>query len=472
MTITASFFLFMAGFLVVGLLSYLKSRGTASDYYLASSSVPPWLVGLSAVATNNSGYMFIGVIGYTYVAGLSALWLMFGWISGDLIASLLVHRRLREATGDTGAVSYAGLLAGWDGADRPLLRRSIALLSLLFLTTYAAAQLLAGSKALQVLLAWPHYAGALMGAALVVIYCLAGGIRASIWTDAAQSIVMMVAMALLLWVATDAVGGPAGAWQAMGAVEGFTDWVPADLAFPGLAGGIAFAVSWLFAGLSVMGQPHVMVRFMTLQRADQLVRVRVWYYLWFLLFYGAATGVGLLSRVLLADPASFDAELALPMMAQALLPAPLVGLILAGIFAATISTADSLVLACSATLTHDLMPSPKKQQWHLRGATFAVTLLALALALGFNQSVFSLVIFSWSTLASAFAPLLLLWVWGQRPGQTQALLTLFGGVLAALAWRYLGLHDTLYEGMVGILTGLLVFALTQGWESRRRAVSC
>ncbi|MFO7495109.1 MAG: hypothetical protein R6X05_05685, partial [Desulfobacterales bacterium] len=66
--------------------------------YLASSNIRPSLAGLSAVATNNSGYMFIGVIGFTYVTGLAAMWLMVGWILGDFLASLFIHRRLREVT--------------------------------------------------------------------------------------------------------------------------------------------------------------------------------------------------------------------------------------------------------------------------------------------------------------------------------------------------------------------------------------
>jgi Na+/proline symporter len=92
-----SFVLFLSLFLGIGLWSARRSRGTRSDYYVASRSVRPWLVGQSAVATNNSGYMFIGVMGYTYVTGLASIWLMVGWIVGDLIASLLVHRKLREA---------------------------------------------------------------------------------------------------------------------------------------------------------------------------------------------------------------------------------------------------------------------------------------------------------------------------------------------------------------------------------------
>ena len=93
-----SFVCFLLGFTLIGLSSAWKSRDTRHDYYLASSSVKPWLVGLSAVATNNSGYMFIGVIGYTYNTGLASIWLMFGWIVGDFLASMFVHNRLRAAT--------------------------------------------------------------------------------------------------------------------------------------------------------------------------------------------------------------------------------------------------------------------------------------------------------------------------------------------------------------------------------------
>ena len=102
-------------FTLVGLASMVHSRGTKQDYYLASGNVKPWLVGLSAVATNNSGYMFIGVIGYTYSTGLAAIWLMIGWIAGDFMSSLYVHRRLKNATARSGEVSYAGVLSNWHG---------------------------------------------------------------------------------------------------------------------------------------------------------------------------------------------------------------------------------------------------------------------------------------------------------------------------------------------------------------------
>jgi SSS family transporter len=457
-----SFLLCLFLFTVIGIASSWKSRGTKRDYYLASSNVRPWLVGLSAVATNNSGYMFIGVIGYTYVTGLASIWLMIGWIAGDFLASLYIHSRLRKASERTREVSYAGVLSHWYGQNNSVLQRLIAVISLLFLLTYAGAQLIAGSKALHVLFDWPLWAGAVLGSVLVMIYCIAGGIRASIWTDAAQSIVMIVAMAILLYVASDALGGVSAAIGQMNTIDGFMDWFPRDMPLPGLAGGLMFIISWLFAGMSVIGQPHIMVRFMTLARTIDMRQARIWYYLWFLAFYAMATAVGMLARIHIADTGTFDAELALPTMAQLLLSPPLVGLILAGIFAATMSTADSLILSCSAALTHDLLPHTIEKTWMLKLSTILITLVALVLALNNNLSVFSMVIMAWSGLASAFAPLLIVLAMGGRPSQQASIIAMIAGFSVALCWRLLGWHEFIYEGLPGIAAGLLILWIARG----------
>lgn len=446
----------MGLFVVIGLSSLFKSQNTKQDYYLASASVSPGLVGLSAVATNNSGYMFIGVIGYIYTTGLASIWLMLGWIAGDFLASSFVHARLRNATEKTGQVSYAGILSHWNGEKNKSLQRVIAIISLVFLLAYASAQLVAGSKALHVLLGWPMWAGAVLGSIMVVFYCIAGGIRASIWTDAAQSIVMIFSMGLLLVTAINAQGGVSVTINQLSHINGFLDWFPKDLALPGLAGGILFAVSWMFAGLSVIGQPHIMVRFMALNDLKKMRQARFWYYSWFLLFYCMATAIGLLSRIYLGDIATFDAELALPTMAQQLLSPAFVGLILAGIFAATMSTADSLILSCSAALTHDLLPHDIEDTRLLKVATALITLTALLWALFNSQSVFSLVIMAWSGLASAFAPLLIALCLGGKPNEKTCLLAILIGLGSAMLWRYIGWNSAVYEGMAGIIAGLLV----------------
>lgn len=463
----ASFLIFLGIFVAIGVSSVLKSRGTKKDYYLASSSVSPALVGLSAVATNNSGYMFIGVIGYTYATGLAAIWIMFGWLAGDFIASTFIHSKLRKSTQETKEISFAGVLSNWTGEKFVVLQRIVGAISLVFLLAYAGAQLVAGSKALHVLLGWPSSTGAIIGAILVVLYCIAGGIRASIWTDAAQSVVMITAMTMLLVVALIEKGGVGSAIAQMNQIEGFMNLTPDDLVVPGILGGFIFAISWGFAGFSVIGQPHIMVRFMTLENNNKMLTARVYYYIWFTAFYAMATAVGMLARIYLVDTAAFDAELALPTMAQELLPGMLAGVILAGIFAATMSTADSLVLSCSAAVTHDLIPHNIERPWLIKVFTVLITAAALGWALIGTQSVFSLVILAWSGLASAFAPLLIVLCLGMKPNQTLSVIAVISGLGTALLWRYLGWHSAAYEGMAGIIVGLIV--LGAGYVFQKQA---
>lgn len=464
-----SFVLCMAIFLAVGLASARLRKNNQQDYYLASHSVSPWLVGLSAVATNNSGYMFIGVIGYTYAVGLSAGVLMFGWILGDFLASLLVHKKLRAVALNSGQSSYVGALNQWAGFSGNHFRVVAALLSLLFLLAYASAQLVAGSKALQVLLHWPAWMGAVMGALLVLCYCIAGGIRASIWTDAAQSVVMIVAMGIMLVSAVIALGGVTSVYESLNAIDGFFSLSPAAVLLPGYAGVAVFFVGWLVAGFSVIAQPHIMVRFMALSSAQGFALARFWYYLWFIVFYMMATAVGMLARIYLPDTQGFDAELALPTMAVELLPSFLVGVVLAGIFAATISTADSLLLSCSALLSQDLFPRAFAQRYGMKIATLIATVAALAWALLNQQSVFALVVLSWAMLSACFVPLIILLLWRQTLNQTHALVMMFLGVAAVLCWHWFAPQliknaGDLYQGLPALIMALGFYGVMRFWR--------
>lgn len=467
--IIASFLIILAIFLFVGLASARKATGERTDYYLAGQSVSPWLTGLSAVATNNSGYLFIGVIGYAYATGLSALWLMFGWIVGDYLGSTFIHRKLRNATGVTEEASFASVLSRWYGDDFIYWRRIAAVVMVLFLGAYAAAQISAGGKALEGVLDIDPRIGAVTVAAMIIAYSIAGGIRASIWTDAVQSISMLVALIILCVVAFYVQGGLGDAFAAMQPLdEGrYMNLLPESGELVG-TGGLAFVffvLGWLAAGFSVVGQPHVMVRFMALDDEKNMQRTRVWYYSFFVLFYILAAGLGLLSRLYLPELASDDTELALPRMALQLLPDVFVGLILAGIFAATMSTADSVVLSCSAAITHDLTPERLEHPYLLKGATAAVTIGALVIALSGNQSVFTLVILAWSTLAVAFAPLLTLYALNRRVSEKVAIGLMIGGIAIALIWRYgLSWHGGIYEGLPGIFIPLII-----GWFLSRPA---
>ncbi|SEL06266.1 sodium/proline symporter [Halomonas daqiaonensis] len=460
-----SFIFFMLVFLLIGFSSVLVRRKESTDYLLAGRNLPPSLAGLSAVATNNSGYMFIGVIGYTYSSGMAAIWLMIGWIVGDFLISLVVHRRLRRATGSFDSLTYPTLLGNWFGQNQVGVRVVTALIAVVFLGIYAAAQFSAGSKALNVLFGWQQWLGVVMGATMVLFYCFSGGLRASVWTDAAQSSVMLLGMGLMVWITVSEQGGVQPSWEALNAVSAtYMNWFPTDLAFGGL-GPLLFVIGWLFAGIGVIGQPQIMVRFMSLDSEHSMRRARYYYYGWFTAFYSLAMLVGLMSRLLLPDIADFDVqqdtELALPVMAAELLPGILAGLVLAGLFAATISTADSLILTCSAAISRDLLP----KRWHsyatTRVATLVMIVLALLIALYSNETVFWLVLHAWSGLGAAFAPLLIVYTLGRCPPQWLTISMVVTGPAVVLLYQLLDprLVGTVYEILPGMLAGGLAYAL-------------
>jgi Na+/proline symporter len=184
-----------------------------------------------------------------------------------------------------------------------------------------------------------------------------------------------------------------------------------------------------------------------------------------------ATGVGLMSRLLLPETAAFDAELALPTIALDLLPELLVGVILAGIFAATMSTADSLILSCAGSVTEDLPKSPGRSIRAAKLATVAVTLTALGVALLDSSSVFALVIYAWAGLGAAFGPLLAGYALGFRLDERLALVMVATGVVLVFAWKQVDWLAPFYEGMIAIGAGLMLLVVGRALGLAQRATS-
>jgi SSS family transporter len=459
--IVGSFLFFLLLFLTIGLLSAVKSTGSTKDYLLASSNVKPWLAGLSAIATSNSGFMFVGMIGYTYFYGLSSVWLMFGYIFGDYLTSQFTHQKLRIKTETTSSLSFAGVLSRWHQTDFKKLRFVIGVITIVFLGSYAAAQFQAGSKALHVLFGWNYNVGAVLGAIMVFLYCIAGGIRASIWTDIAQSFVMLGAMLVICIQGLHSMGGVEALWINMKAVDShFVSLFPQDLNIPGIPGYTLFVIGWIFGGIGIVGQPHILVRFMIVDTPQHVNKARFYYYTWYVVFFSLTVVAGLISRILLPATETFDPELALPALATQMLPQILVGLVLAGLFAATMSTADSQILSCSAAFTRDLFPNKKENVLFTKLSTLVVTLVALVIAVYSIKSVFVLAVTAWSALGSAFGPLLFLYTFNTKIRENSAIAMVIGGLVTSLLWRYYGLSQQLLELAPGIIMGFIIYCIS------------
>jgi SSS family transporter len=453
--ILSSFLGFLALFLVIGLLSFFKRKNTTEDYLIAGKSVSPLLVGLSAIATNNSGFLFVGMIGFSYTSGLgAALWFMLGWICGDVAAQLISLRKIQETSRKSNIQSYGGLLSHWNNTNYQWLRRLVGLFTILFLTVYAAAQLKAGTKATEALLGWSPELGIWVSALIVLAYSMAGGIRASIWTDVAQSIVMIVGVLLLMFAGIQYLGGVSQVLTDLSQVEpGYIDIFPDKTPFY-----IALYIAgWFFGGFGVLGQPHIVIRFMSLDDASNINKMRFYYYIWFVVLFSGAIAVGLLARLIFPEVGSFDKEIAFANMALQLLHPVFIGLILAALFAAAMSTADSLILACSAAVTRDIFPTESQNVILAKIATLSVLAIAMWITLSGQQSVFDLVVSAWGMLASAFVPLVIAYSIGRKIPEWLAIATVLVGFTSFVIWYQAGLHSTMYSTAPGILGGLMFY---------------
>lgn len=185
-------------FLGIGYRASTITTYDSTDYLVAGRSISPLLTALSASASKYSGYMFVGLVGYIYHYGLSSVWILLGFLFGDALAFYTLHQKVREESERIKATTFIGLISRWHHNDYTVLRLLLGLIALIFLMTYAAAQFSAGSKTLYAAFNWHHHAGATICAILIIAYCLKGGLRASIWTDAAQAIIMFIALTILL----------------------------------------------------------------------------------------------------------------------------------------------------------------------------------------------------------------------------------------------------------------------------------
>ena len=444
-----SFLLFMTFFAGVGLASMRVKKDTTDDYLVAGRGMHPALAALSAVSTWNSGYMFIGFIGFIFISGYSAIWIAVVSTIGQLVAWIWLYKYIQKEGNERGLRSLSSLVSNETGAPEAKLA---AVLSVFFLSIYAAAQLTAGGVALNSMLGWSEIAGILIGFVLVVAYCYAGGIRASIWTDAAQSCVMIIGSTILCLVALGKVGGFSGLHDTIAGIDpNMVNMFPSGLKF----GATLWVAAFFLGGLGVAGQPQVVSRIMTLNDDKDRKQAMVWFFVWQTPFIALMFLIGLACRAIFPEMLAEDAESGLPKLAQSLNPL-LGGVILASIFAATMSTADSQVLACTAAITDDVKPEWNQDHGKTKKVTLAVAAFATSISLvgqqfpGFGDSVFALVVFAVYGLGGIFVPLILIRMMGYEPDTRHTILMMIAALLGVLVWTVLGYGEYVFPSVPGM----------------------
>jgi sodium/proline symporter len=283
-------------------------------------------------------------------------------------------------------------------------------------------------------------------------------------------------MAVLAVVAGIQVGGPQALMAELAAIEpDLSLLVPPDLRF----GFAIYLAGMIFGGLGVIGQPHVLVRTMTLEDASRLARARVYYFAWLIPFYVMAIWVGLHARVILPElmgSATLSTEQALPLLGIELLPDVLVGLLLAGLFSATMSTADSQILACTTAVTQDLRPKWSDSYGMSKATTLVVTVIALTIALNSGSGVFRLVLDAWAVLSCSLGPLVIIRLLGLPCSERLGVGLVVVGLVVSNVWVASEWAGDTYVNFPGMAVVFATYAVGLGvrrwrttWAARRGA---
>jgi sodium/proline symporter len=412
----------------IGVWAQRRIAGS-EDFHLAGRRMGPVVAALSASASSSSAWTLLGMSGAAYAWGLQAAWLVPAVVSGFFINWVFIAPRLQPASHQDGSLTLVEFLAnGMDGAWQRRLRSLGAIIILFCFTLYVASQFQAAGTAISTALPVGSGAAIVVGGVIVIAYVFLGGFWAASVTDALQGLMMLVVALVLPTVALVAVGGPAGLWAGLRALEDPSLLRLVDQ--PGLLMAMVFVAGLFGIGLGYPGQPHVVNRFMALESVGQVRFARNVALGWAALIYIGMVILGWSGRVLLPELA--DGESVLLQLSVDLLPAVLGGIVTGGVLAAIMSTSDSQLLVAGSAVSHDL----RRGRISLDLDRLVIVVLGVAavlLALWFPASIFDRVLFAWQVLGNAFGPLLivLLFVGQVRPGHRLAAM-LTGAFLTVL----------------------------------------
>lgn len=456
----AAFVVYLVLILGIGVAAARFSSRGISEFFVAGRRLNRFVVALSAVTSGRSAWLLLGMTGMAYTMGASALWAAVGYTVVEGLLFLFFAPRLRRFAETYDCITLPDFFARRFQDDDGRLRMALALVFGVFLVAYVAAQFVGGGKAMAASFHVDPTVGLLLTAGFVLAYTTLGGFLAVSLTDALQGVLMLAALLGLPLVATMSMGGPGHVLAELRAFDP-TLLDPMALSMGALVGFVGI-------GLAAPGNPHIVIRYMSIDDPRHFRYVAVVGTAWNALMALGAILIGLVGRVYLPDVAALpqaDPENLLPVLAQAFLPAAFFGMVVAAIFAAIMSTADSQLLVMASTLVRDLYQQLWKNKAELtdeslvRLSRIVVTLLvvvSVVLGLVGDQLVFWLVLFAVAGLGGALGPPSLLAIFWKRTTRAGVFAGMGVGAGTAVVWFLTpALKAMVYELVPAFALGLL-----------------
>lgn len=459
-----SFIAYMLLMVGIGVYFYFKTNDL-SDFVLGGRSLGPGVTALSAGASDMSGWLLLGLPGMMYSQGIVGSWIAVGLILGAFVNWHYVAKPLRVYTHHLNdAITIPDYFSNRFEDNKNTLRIVTAVVILIFYTLYTSSGLVGGAKLFEATFHLDYSTALVVGSFIIVSYTFLGGYNAVSWTDFIQGILMMLALVIVPFVVVEHVGGLE---KGLAVIES-VDPENLDIIHGSSLVGILSLMAW---GLGYFGQPHILVRFMSIRHEDEMHRAKAIGMSWMILSILGSLAVGFfgLAYVITEGVDLQDSEKIFITLTHLLFNPWIAGFLLAAILAAIMSTIDSQLLVSSSVLTRDIYhallrkdASDKELVWVGRITVVAIAVIAWYLSTDKNSSVLKLVAYAWAGFGAAFGPVVILSLYRYDITKNGAIAGMIVGAITVIVYKQLegGIFD-LYEllpGFIASTIAVLVFS--------------
>lgn len=433
---------------------YSKKNKSTDDFYLGGRKLGPLVTAMSAEASDMSSYLLMGLPGLAVVYGIAeASWTAVGLAIGTYVNWLLVAKRIRLYSHKINAVTIPEFFSKRFHDNAKVLSLIAALIIIIFFVPYTASGFSACGKLFSSLFGVEYQIAMIVSAVIIVLYTTLGGFSAASTTDLIQSIVMTLALFVVVGFGVSKAGGMHAVIENASQLPAYFSLTSTGDGEGGITpyGGLTI-VSTLAWGLGYFGMPHILLRFMAIEDSKKLKTSRRIASIWVVISMAVAiiigtVGVGMIGAGVLDG--GFDGERIIIEISKLLstygvFPALVAGVILSGILAATMSTADSQLLAASSSASQDIFISffkiklsQKKAMLIARASVVLISFIGVIIALDENSSIFRVVSFAWAGFGAAFGPLVLFSLFWKRTNKAGAVAGMVIGGAMVFIWKYI-----------------------------------
>ncbi|GAA2039052.1 sodium/proline symporter PutP [Yaniella flava] len=461
--------IYFVGMLGIGVWAMRRSTKSSEGFLLADRSLGPAVTALRLQSSSMSGYMFLGAGSLAYTQGYYSMWYALGDVGGGVLNLSIIGRRMRKLSQMLGSITSIGYLENrYPSRWTRLVAAPIALFCMFF---YVLAQFLAGGQGLAMVTGLSVNVALIVAVGIIVGYTFLGGYLAVAYTDFFQAIIMVIGMLWILIASLQYVGGLTQANQTLATVNEnlLTMWGSEGQYFG--QWGIIIGALLVFS-IGYIGWPHVNVSHMAMRRPSVARQAGLYATIFNLLFIPGAYIVGMMG--ILIVPGLDNPELAIFEVADTVLPTFAVGIVMAAIMGAIMSTADALLLQAGTIASQDLWArffgrsmSERTSVNVSRLTILLLAVIAVVLAIAEPPGVFDIVVFATSVLGSAFVPAYICAVWWKKANTVGAISSMIVGTLASVISELSGSSDGIgFDPMViGItcstITMIVASLLTQ-----------